>query len=597
MTRACSTQWRAVRRGSNATVGLSAAFLLIAVGGAQAQSKPLFRVRTQVSGLDYVNVSGSAEQLPILEQNGQGVGFIDYDGDGLIDLFVTNGGTESRWRDRRLPGCRLYRNLGHWQFEDVTDRAGVRGGAWSIGVAVADYDADGDFDLYVLNWGPNTLFRNNGDGTFENVTTSSGVGEPQWSSSAAFADFNGDGLLDIYVSNYVAFDFDKVPKREKDGSPCLYHGIETGCGPWCYEGVRDTLYINIGHGRFADRSTEAGLDGTAGYRGFGVVAADFDDDGDVDVYVGCDVMPNLYLANDGRGRFSSVGLRRGGAYNGSGVYESGMGVAAADFDGNGTLDLFVTNFSDQKNTFYRNEHGVFLDESGAIGLDRHRVEMGWGILAQDFNLDGLVDLFIANGHIYPQLAHLADPTYRCAQPPRLYVQKRGRSLNDRARGGVPRPGIEPLPDPDGHRDGTDLWEPSPEVAFGQPLAMNLRGCAAGDIDNDGDLDVVAVQHNGPLVLFENTSNRPATTVELIDARGGRSPMGSRVTTKSGTRYLLPNQGYQSSNDHRLHIPVPPGAATVEIEVRWPNGQRQTRILPIGRGKTIRVRQKVTQPSG
>ncbi len=548
-----------------------------------------FKVHRDVPGITYRNVCGSAGQWPILEQNGQGIGIIDYDGDGLVDLFVPNGSTESRWRRGDNPGCRLFKNLGDWRFTDVTDEAGVRGNAWSCGVAVADYDADGDFDVYVLNWGTNVLYRNNGDSTFTDVTKSAGVGDARWSSSAAFADFDGDGRLDIYVSNYVHFDYDAYPTREKDGKPCLYRNIKTGCGPWCYEGVRDTLYVNTGSGHFEDRSVAAGLKCTEGFRGFGVVAADLDNDRDVDVYVGCDVMPNLYLENTGNGHFVSVGSTRGGAYNAAGGHESGMGVAVADFDNSGTLDLFVTNFSAEKNTFYRNEDGLLSDDSSLIRLDRHRMQMGWGVCARDFNQDGLVDVFMTNGHIYPQVSALNDPADQYAQPPRLYTQ------NDRGR----------------------LNEIETARAFGQRVAMSLRGCATADFDNDGDWDVVAVEHNGGLVFFENLSNRPALLVELVDARGGLSPMGARVglvwdepsgpkKRRSGfarrnviqsadvgpspTYRVLPNQGYQSSNDHRIAIPLPNGATGVQVDVVWPNGSKQRyNLKPRSRG-VIRLQQ-------
>ena len=530
----------------------------------RVEKGPMFRVRREVDGVDYRNVSGSAEQLPVLEQNGQGIGLLDYDGDGWLDLFMPNGSTRDRWKNRKNPGNRLYRNQGGWRFEDVTERAGVRGNSWSNGVAIADYDADGDFDIYVLNWGPNTLYRNNGDGAFSDVTEASGVGETRWSSSAAFADFDGDAKLDIYVSNYVRFSYDAVPQVEKDGTPCVYRGVETGCGPWCYEGQRDTLYINRGDGRFADRSQSAGLSATSGFRGFGVVAADFDGDHDVDLYVGCDVMPNLYLENAGHGHFVSIGTTKGGILNHLGKHESGMGVAAVDFDGSGSLDLFTTNFAAEKNTFYRNRSGTLEDASKQVRIDGHRSEMGWGVVARDFNQDGLVDVFVANGHIYPQVVDLNDPEYRYAQPPRLYIQTKDGKLKEVKTG----------------------------RAFGDGASWSLRGCAVGDLDNDGDEDLVAIQHNGPLVFFENRSNRGAVTVELIDRHGGRSPMGARITMNNGqTRQLLPNQGYQSSHDHRLHFASQGDVATLEIKVVWPNGSTDRYPIPQPYRGIVRLQQK------
>lgn len=543
-------------------------FVVLAAGlinlcNAEPNRAACFRFRTDLPGVDYRNVCGSEGQWPILEQNGQGIGVIDFDNDGLVDLFVPNGSTKARWRAGENPGCRLYKNLGGWRFVDVTDQAGVRGNAWSSGVAVADYDADGDFDIYVLNWGSNVLYRNDGDGTFTDVTQAAGVGDRRWSSSAAFADFNGDGRLDIYVSNYVRFSYDDYPKKEKDGRECLYRDIKTGCGPWCYDGERDTLYINLGDGRFEDRSESFGLACTDGYRGFGVVAADFDGDRDTDVYVGCDVMPNLFLElrDD---RFESVGSNKGGAYNADGRYESGMGVAAADFDQSGTLDLFTTNFSQETNTFYRNLGGLLSDTTVGIRFDGHRIEMGWGVCARDFNQDGLIDLFVANGHIYPQVEKLNDPTDRYAQRPRFYVQtSTGR-----------------------------LEEIETQRAFGRDLRHSLRGCASADLDNDGDLDVVAVQHNGPLVFFENLSNRPAVTIELLDARGGRSPMGTRIKVPNGgTYWLLPNQGYQSSHDHRIHLPWLDKSTTLQMDVMWPDGSSQHHTVNRPTQRMVAIRQR------
>ncbi|MFQ5491379.1 MAG: CRTAC1 family protein [Phycisphaerae bacterium] len=543
-----------------------AAVVLVLLGSeTSAGDGPLFAVRTDVNGIHYRNICGGPTQRPILEQNGQGVGIIDYDNDGRADIFVPNGSTESRWRQGRNPGCRLFRNVGGWRFQDVTEAAGVRGNAWSCGVAIADYDADGDFDIYVLNWGPNVLYRNHGDGTFSNVTDSAGVGDPRWSSSAAFADMNGDGLLDLYVSNYVDFSYDAYPTSELDGRPCLYRNIETGCGPWRYPGQPDTLYLNRGDGRFENASKRAGLDCTRGFRGFGLVAADLDGDHDVDIYVGCDVMPNLYLENQGQALFVSVGSQKGGALNLAGRHESGMGVAAADWGGDGSLDLMVTNFSGEKNTFYRNHAGYLVDDSAAIGFDRHRAEMGWGICVQDFNQDGRLDAFVANGHIYPQVEKLGDPDDRYAQPPRLYLGTGQGTLQE-----VPR-----------------------QEAFGRAAAFGLRGCAAADLDQDGDLDLVAVQHNGPLLFFENLSNRPSLALDLVDQHGGRSPIGAQIAVDGGRTYwLLPNQGYQSSSDHRIHVALTPGAKIMALKVLWPDGRRSQHVIPARRSVV-----RLDQPPG
>lgn len=527
---------------------LLGSLIAASVAGAGENSvhhKPVFAVRIAPSGLDYRNTCGHPAQLPILDQNGQGVGLIDYDNDGLIDILLPNGSTSSRVESASRSGPRLYRNLGAWRFEDVTDRSGIQRNDFGNGVAIADYDADGDFDIYLTNWGPNALLRNNGDGTFSDVTKVTTVGgEPRWSSSAAFADFNGDGLLDLYVSNYVDFDPQHIPDTEADGQPCLYRNIVTGCGPWRYQGQRDTLYLQQADGRFRDASDDWGLEVTAGFRGFGLACGDFDNDGDTDVFVGCDVMPNLYLENIARKRFRNVGYVRGGAVNADGKHESGMGVAAVDWLGTGRLDLFVTNFSGEKNTHYRNRGGVFTDVSLRTGFDKHRSEMGWAVLAADFDQDGFNDVLVCNGHIYPQVKKLNDPLDTYAQWPRLYLG-----------------------------DGTGrLSELPPTRAFKNAGKWSLRGAAVGDLDNDGDLDVIAVQHNGPIVAFENLTNGPSMTIELRTRTGGRSPRDARVLVGDKWHAHVPNQGYQSSHDHRLIVPLP--RPSKSLTVRWPDGSHE-----------------------
>ncbi len=526
-------------------------------GEGEGCAKAVFAVRTAISGLDYRNVCGGTGQLPILDQNGQGVALIDYDDDGLMDVFLPNGSSLARIRAGRNPGPRLYRNLGEWRFEDVTNTARIVSNAFGNGAAVADYDDDGDFDVYLTNWGSNVLFQNQGNGTFLNVTREAGVGGGhRWSSSAAFADFNGDGRLDLYVSNYVHFDPNQFPDSEADGRPCTYRDVVTGCGPWRYPGQRDTLYLQQPDGRFQDASEGWGLEVTGGFRGFGLACADFDNDGDVDVFVGCDVMPNLFLENVDQKRFRTAGYVRGLAVNADGKHESGMGVAAVDVGGNGWLDLFVTNFSGEKNTHYRNLEGYFTDQSIRTGFDRHRPEMGWGVIAADFNQDGYSDVLVCNGHIYPQVDQLNDPLDTYAQSPRLYLGNRG--------------GL--------------LVECAPERAFHNFGKWSLRGAAAGDMDNDGDLDVIAVQHNGPVVVFENLSNLPALTIELRGRTGGRSPHNARVRAGGRWHAVLPNQGYQSSHDPRLTVPRSRHGRSEPVMVRWADGRSETFEVPAADGR-------------
>lgn len=509
--------------------------------------QPWFTDITVSTGIDFVNVNGDPDQIPIIDQNGQGAAIFDYDGDGWMDIFLVNGSTLSRWKKKENPGNRLYRNRRDGTFEETTEKAGVLGNAWGCGAAAADYDGDGDVDLYVTNWGPNTLFRNDG-GAFTNVTAKAGVGDPLWSSSAAFGDIDGDGDLDLYCSNYVRFDPDHYPRTEKDGKPCLHKGVVAGCGPWVYDGERDTLYRNEGDGTFLEVSRRAGIESTRSYRGFGVVMADMDLDGDLDIYLGCDVMPNLYLLNDGKGRFAPAGGEWGGTVNREGKSESGMGVAAGDVDGDGDLDIFTTNFADETNTLYRNESGLLQDGTSRAGLDAHSRDMGWGTALADLDNDGLLDAFIANGHIYPQVDSLNDPTDTYRQRERLYVGIGGGRYREA-----------------GPEDG---WRPQPD--------HSTRGFALGDLDNDGDLDAVVVRHNDPVSIWRNDRGGRFLTVTLKGKSPNTGGIGARVHLRAGGKdqwaFALPHQGYQSSHDPRIHFGLG-GAVKVDLlEVHWPSGE-------------------------
>jgi|PersoiStandDraft_1058852.scaffolds.fasta_scaffold10478_2 hypothetical protein len=501
------------------------------------------------SAVAFRNVSGEADQVPILDQNGQGVCALDFDGDGLLDLYFVNGSTLPRWREGKSPGGALYRNNGDGSFTDVTKKAGVPGPAWGTGCAAADFDGDGKTDLFVAGWGGNRLYRNRGDGTFEDVTEKAGVRDGRWDSSAAWADFDGDGKLDLFVSRYVVFDPHKYPTDE-NGVPCTYRDTPTGCPPYDYLGETMAVYRNLGEGRFEDVSASSGVAASRFYRGIGAVALPlFADSKLPDVYVGCDVMPNLFFHNLGGLRFEQVAAERGAAVNFEGKHESGMGVCVGDLFESGFPDLFVTNFAGEKNTLYRNLGESFSDDTPGTGLEAHASELGWGDAIADFDNDGHEDVLVANGQIYPQVEKLHDPGDTYAQPMRLYA------------------GID-----------TGKFEEILLPALSE--RRSRRGLLVADLNNDGRVDFVTQVHNGGPEIFWNRGTSGNHWIRFtLEGRPEREAMGARVrvTFSGGKRaaWKLPNQGYQSSADPRVHFGLGKAARVEEVEVTWPGGSTES----------------------
>jgi hypothetical protein len=519
---------------------------LVAAVSCSGPRDPVFRFHARP--LPFRNVSGDPEQIPILEQNGQGLCALDFDGDGLIDLYLVNGSTLARFASGDIAGGVLLRNNGDGTFSDVTAHAGVAGPPWGTGCAAADFDGDGRTDLFVAGWQGNRLYRNRGDGTFEDVTEKAGLREGRWCSSAAWGDFDGDGRLDLFVSRYVGFDSASYPKTEK-GEPCTYRGVQTGCAPYDYAGETMAVYRNVGGGRFEDVSESSGVASAHPYRGFGVVALPlFNDSRLPDVYVGCDVMPNLLFRNLGGFRFEEEAVERGAAVNFKGEHESGMGVAVGELYESGRPDIFVTNFAGEKNTLYRNLGDRFADETVGTGLDAHRAELGWGDAIADFDGDGHEDVIVANGQIYPQVDALRDPEDRYEQPIRLYAGEGGGRFRE----------VRP-------------------PAFAE--RRSRRGLLVADLNNDGRPEVVTQAHNGAPEIFWNDSGKGNHWVRftLVGARE-REVMGARVRVSFGGRervgWKLPNQGYQSSKDPRVHFGLGRAARVASVEIFWPDGTVQ-----------------------
>ena len=506
---------------------------------------------TAESGLDFTNVSGTPAQEHVLESMSTGAAFLDYDGDGFQDLFVVSG--------TRLAGAvadarnRLYRNVaGDAQaarrFREVAADFGAPG--WGMGCAAGDYDNDGEVDLYATYWGANRLYRNDG-GFFSEVGAAAGVDDGRWGSSAAFGDLDADGWLDLYVANYLAFDLERPPGG---GGKCLYKGMEVFCGPAYAPRQADVLYRNLSGGRFADVSASTGISSTR-LPALGVVFGDLDGDGDQDLYVANDGEPNLLYRNDGAWRLVNIAASVGLAYNAHGMAQAGMGAHAGDYDGDGDLDLFVTNFSDDYNTLYRNDGGRFADVTEVSGLGQTALpHMGWGTGFVDFDNDGWLDLFVANGHLHPELDRGFSGLFY-AQPNLIYRNRAGIYTEIAAVSGA-------------------VWG----------IEKVSRATAVGDYDNDGDADLFVMNLNDAPTLLRNESRGGNWVgLELTGVESNADGIGARVRLRAGARYLVREvqrgYGFQGQNDVRLLFGLGNYQRVDEIEIRWPSGRRQLIVEP------------------
>jgi hypothetical protein len=516
------------------------------------------------------NISGAPlNKQTLLEEIGCGVALFDYDNDGWLDIFLVNGTTFDTAPGGRRPTSYLFRNNRDGTFTDVTQKAGLTHSGWGQACCVGDYDNDGFEDLFVTYRGRNVLYHNNGNGTFSNVSEKSGVAglENRWGAGCCFLDYDRDGRLDLFVANYVNFDPARAP-RPGQAAICRYNDIAVPCGPQGFAGGTNILYRNRGDGTFEDVSEKSGIANPrgataavfiernwrpSGSYGMGAVAADFDNDGWPDIYVACDSAPSLLYHNNHDGTFREVGVPAGCAFDENGAAMSGMGAAAADYDGDGWLDIVRTNFSDQVTTLYRNNgDGTFHDASLAAGLGINRKYLGFGVGFFDFDNDGWKDMFIANGHVYSQLAsRKLHVTYK--QRRILYRNLRDGRFEDVSAGAGP--GI---------------------------MAEHVgRGCAFGDLDNDGDIDIVANNLDAvPSLLRNDGGNRNKwLLVKCIGTRSNRSAIGTRVRVTAGGRTqideVMSGSSYYSQNDLRLHFGLGVAPAADKIEVLWPSGLRES----------------------
>jgi len=521
---------------------------------------------TKAAGINFSSFS-SPDKKYIVESMGGGVALFDFDGDGRLDIYLVNSYTvEAALAKRPRPPAALYRNLGNGKFEEVAAKAGVADPGWAMGVAVADYDNDGFDDLYVTCFGPNRLYHNRGNGTFEDVTEKAGVGDPRFSTGAAWADYNRDGYLDLFVSNYVDFKLEDLPQFGK-GKLCQYRGVPVQCGPRGLPGSGDTLYRNNGDGTFTDVSKAAKVDDPSGYYGLGVMWTDFDDDGWPDILVANDATPNYAYRNNHDGTFTEMGFTLGFAVNENGIEQGSMGISIGDYDRDGRLDVVVTNFSDDYNTIYhKNPDGTFTDVSRTTKTAEASIPyVGWGTKFFDYDNDGWLDLFVVNGHVYPQIEG--------AYPGGMYRQRKlvYRNL----------------------RDGT-FTEVAQALGAALMEPRASRGAAFGDYDDDGDVDVIVNDLDGPPMLLRNDGGSRAghwISLKLVGTRSNRNAVGAKVWLKAGgltqADEVRSGDSYLSHSDWRLHFGLGSTTQVAEGIIRWPNGTTEKLTnLPIDKVVTV-----------
>lgn len=544
-----------------------AAVLAVAAFAADSPELPDFRNVAAEAGLtrSFPN-GGTGSKKYIVETTGSGAAFIDYNNDGLLDIFVLSG-----------PGGtnRLYRNDGNGRFTDVTRETGLTSDGWSQGVCAGDFDNDGFTDLLVTSWGGLALYRNIGGRRFENITAKAGLNQnrARYNTGCAFLDYDNDGRLDIFIANYVKFDFATTPKPGENPY-CWYRGLAVNCGPRGLPFDRNILYHNDGAGTFTDVSDASGISGPNQSYCLGVLTGDFNQDGRTDIFVACDQTPSLLYMNNGDGTFNEEALLRGAAFDENGKAMSGMGAAAADYDGDGKPDIFRSNFSDERETLYHNRGAAEFDDATiAAGLAHNTRFVGWGCGFFDFDNDGWKDLLLVNGHVFPEVDRL-----------KIDIHYKDRAILYR-----------------NNRDGTfrDILENAGPGILERHAA---RGAAFGDYDNDGSVEVLVNNQNEAPSLLK-AARKPAGNWIILKLEGGRSnrsAIGARVRLTAGGRTQIDEVrsggSYLSQNDLRLHFGLGSATAIDRIEIDWPSGEHQVeRHAGLNRVLSIREATKPTSP--
>jgi hypothetical protein len=513
---------------------------------------PRFEEIAHAAGLT-VSHRSSPEQHYIIESMSGGVGLFDCDGDGKLDIITVNGSTIDRFRGGGDPLVTLYHQDSDLKFTNITESAGLNVKGWGMGIAVADFDNDGILDIYVTGYEHNVLYKGLGNCKFKDVTKQAGVEVGGLSAGAAWGDYDRDGFVDLFVSRYVHVDMNNLPGFGSDSRFCRFKGVLVQCGPWGMEGESDFLFHNRGDGTFEEVSKKAGVDDPKHRYGLGAIWTDLDNDGWPDLYLANDAGPNFLYHNKHDGTFDEIGLVSGTALSDDGQELGSMGVDAADYDHDGRLDLFVTNFTNQQDNLYRNVGNMaFTDMAWASGLGKGSYQyVKWGTGFVDFNNDGWVDVFVANGHVYPQVDAIAgSPGYR-----------------------------EPLQLFESRHDGT-FEDISNAAGLGEIPLESRRGAAFGDINNDGNIDVLLLNIGAPPNLLINRAKNQNHRVlfRLTGTKSNRAAIGARVTVKSAsfTQFNEVRSGasYLSQNDLRLHFGLGSDDKISTVEVAWPSGKNE-----------------------
>ena len=550
----------------------------ITAGGFVDGAPVIFTDITHAAGLDkFLHKSGTPQKMTIVETPGSGVALLDYDNDGWLDIYLVNGSTFEALKGKEpAPRAMLLHNNHDGTFTDVTEKAGVANERWGFGAVAGDFDNDGWPDIYVSNFGKNRLYHNNHDGTFTDVAEKAGVTVGGWSAGATWGDYDHDGRLDLFVPGYVKFDPDHPPIAGKGGIPagyCQFRGIDVMCGPRGLPGESDHLFHNNGDGTFTDVSVKAGVSDPRGYYGLASAFVDVDDDGWVDLVVANDSVPRYLYRNKHDGTFEDISYLSGFALNDEGREQASMGIAVGDYNRDGKVDFYVTNFSDDYNTLFRNDGDAsFSDVSFAAGIANPTIPfLGWGTGFLDYDNDGLLDVFVANGHVYPGVDK-QDWGTTWAQRPLLF-----RNL-----------------------DGSKFEEVPPATGSGLADVICARGAAFGDLFNDGHIDVVLNVMDSHPVLLRNVVKNSNHWIAFKLVGGPKSPkdaVGAKIfVTAGGVRQradVFAGGSYASSSDPRVHFGLGSAAKIDKVEIVWPSGTKQEilppavdRIFTVAEGKGI-----------